>query len=168
MSHTPASVANAFLFHGFRDDRPISPMMIQKLLYLAHGYNLCLHNQPLVSEKFEAWHFGPVLPSIYQACKKYVSCGITEYVPEWNDDWREYTPAVPPNDSSSKEVIDFVWQTYGSYDPLILSQWTHDKGGPWDQITKHGLIRRKKIIPDELIHEYFQRLIGDGRVRQSA
>ena len=162
MANSAASVANAFLLHGFKDKEPISPMMIQKLLYLAQGYHLYMCELPIIDEQFQAWRFGPVVPSIYQGCKKYSRHGITELLTEWDDEWEEWIPAVPPSEPEANEVIDFVWDTYGSFDPMHLSQWTHEKGGPWDRVTNSGTrIRRNRSIPNEFIQEYFNHALGD-------
>lgn len=50
MAYSAASIANAFLLRGFRSKLPISPMMIQKLLYLAQGYHLYVTDKPLIDE----------------------------------------------------------------------------------------------------------------------
>lgn len=162
MANSAVSVANAFLLNGFKDKEPISPMMIQKLLYLAQGYHLYLCKLPVFDEDFQAWRFGPVVPSIYQACKKYSRHGITELLTEWYEEWEERVPAAPPSESEAIKVIEFVWENYGSFNPMRLSQWTHVKDGPWDRALKSGTrIRRHKPIPNMHIQEYFERALGD-------
>ena len=160
--YEPASLANAFLAHSFKkgDGNAISPMMIQKLLYLAHGYHLCIVDEPLISEGFEAWKFGPVVRSIYLECRRYVSTSINEYLTEWDDDWNCDFP-VPPENDRSLEIIDGVWDLYKDYEPTRLSMWAHAIGGPWDKITKSGTLRRKRPIPDEIIRDYFDSVLND-------
>lgn len=157
MSYSAASVANAFLFREFRDKVPISPMKIQKLLYIAHGYNLYLYHEPLIDETFEAWKFGPVLSSIYHACKQFSIEGISAYVTELDLDLELEIPVSPPpeSDKNTKKIIDFVWDHYGTYAAMRLSKWTHEQGGPWDKTTKGGRNWGKAEIPNELIEEYF-------------
>lgn len=162
MANSAASVANSFLLEGFKDRAPISPMMIQKLLYLAQGYHLYKCREPIFDEQFEAWRFGPVVPSIYKECKKYVRSDITKLITAWDANWGEQVPVASPSESDAIEVIDFVWRTYGHYDPIVLSQWTHESDGPWDRVTRSGSrIKRHALIPNELIQEYFEHALGN-------
>jgi len=52
-----------------------SNLEIQKILYLAHLMALGRSNgaQGLVSEKFQAWDYGPVLPGLYHRAKAFGS-----------------------------------------------------------------------------------------------
>ena len=156
MAFSAASVANSFLSRSFGDQNMpgISPMKIQKLLYLAHGYHLAETGQPLLDEFFEAWKFGPVLPSIYHACKHNGSRSINSYIV---DNAFGNRPAPIPTEPLANEIIDFVWHEFGQEDAATLSDWTHVRGGPWDKVTESGTsIMRNKDIPNELIENYFK------------
>lgn len=171
--YSAASIANLFLNLGFKEKKPISPMQIQKLIYLAHGYYLYRHNgEPLINEVFQAWRFGPVLSSIYFDCRHFGRTGIKQFLLDDFDsvDDRDNPypidprprPAPLPDNKEVKKIVDFVWRTYGKYDPIRLSQWTHEKEGPWDKITKGGSdILRNKEVPNEEIHDYFKRKLGN-------
>ena len=43
----------------------------QKLSFFAHGYYLASSGVPLIEGSFQAWPFGPVNPTIYEAFKHY-------------------------------------------------------------------------------------------------
>ena len=58
-------VANTFLYYGFQEKIEITPMKLQKLIYFLYKSYAKKTNYPLFSEQFEAWKYGPVLPSIY-------------------------------------------------------------------------------------------------------
>src|SRR5947209_648870 len=51
-------------------DTAITPMQLIKLVYIAHGYMLGEHRQPLLKESVQAWRFGPVVASVYHAVKE--------------------------------------------------------------------------------------------------
>ena len=157
MTYPAASIANAFLSKSFESKTPISPMKIQKLLYFTHGYCLALLRKPAVNELFEAWKFGPVLPSLYQECKGYKSGNINEYLHDYDFITFERTPAPFPDDSQINEIIDFVWNTYGKVDAVKLSNLTHETGGPWDQVISQagGFMYRNQDIDNDLIKKYF-------------
>ena len=40
-------------------------MLLQKLVYIAHGWNLAICGEPLIEEAPEAWDNGPVYRSIW-------------------------------------------------------------------------------------------------------
>ena len=131
-------------------------MKIQKLVYLAHGHALVENNTPLIDELFEAWKFGPVLPSLYQECKKYVGDEITEYIKDYNYQTLSRLPAAIPTDEKTLKIINFVWDNYGSMDAMSLSEWTHEKDGPWDKaIRKNSAKYRNAIVDNEDIKNYF-------------
>ena len=163
--YSSASIANMFLNKGFVAKKPVSPMQIQKLIYLAHGYHLHKYNgAPLINEVFQAWKFGPVLESIYHDCKYFGRRGITHFLSETllDLDEDEYVidprPAPIPDNDEVKAIVDFVWDTYAKYDPMKLSRWTHEKGGPWDKVTNGGKrILLHKEVPNEEIENYFMR-----------
>ena len=52
-------------------DWSISNLAANKLLYLANMFHLSEspESEPLVTESFEAWDYGPVLPSVYHSAK---------------------------------------------------------------------------------------------------
>ena len=43
----------------------LTNLQIQKILYLIHLFYLGRKGDPLINESFEAWDYGPVLPSLY-------------------------------------------------------------------------------------------------------
>ena len=158
MRYSAASVANAFLSKAFKEKKRISPMKMQKLAYIAHGYSLVESNDPLLDEAFQAWKFGPVLNSLYHVCKYFGKDGINRYLSD--SDWgvREETPAPIPEDSQALDIIDYVWKTYSNESAFSLSCWTHEKGGPWDEATNGGQnVLRYQSISNDSIKEYFQK-----------
>jgi uncharacterized phage-associated protein len=164
MAYSAASIANAFLTRAFADRHTIvSPMKIQKLAYLAHGYFLAETGQPLLDELFEAWKFGPVLPSLYHECKKFGQGSINDYIHDYDFATGRSLPAPMPDDKIANEIVEFVWSIYGKMNALDLSDWTHARGGPWDKTTHGGTnIPRNQIIPNALITAYFRENFDDN------
>ncbi|MBQ7262906.1 MAG: DUF4065 domain-containing protein [Synergistaceae bacterium] len=54
----------------------VAPLKLQKLLYYCQGYALALTGKPLFPEPVEAWRYGPVVDSVYQAYKRYKGATI--------------------------------------------------------------------------------------------
>lgn len=158
MAYSAASIANAFLSRAFRDKQSMSPMKMQKLAYIAQGYALVEMGEPLFDELFEAWQFGPVLPSLYHECKVYKNGNITDYLQDVDLRTSRSSPApLPTDDVEVNQIIDFVWENYGKQSATALSDWTHAKGGPWYAVTNGGTeIMRNKDISNDLINDYFR------------
>jgi uncharacterized phage-associated protein len=157
MAYTAASIANAFLSRAFRDKKSISPMKIQKLLYITHGYGLVECKDPIIDEVFEAWKFGPVLSSLYQECKEFGSGTISRYIKDIDPETGVRSSVPLPDDEAINDIIDFVWKEYGDESAISLSDWTHVRGGPWDKVTKGGTaVLRHQDVPNELIKAYFE------------
>jgi uncharacterized phage-associated protein len=156
--YTAASIANAFLSRAFGGSgQGLSPMKIQKLAYLAHGYYLAETGEPLLDEYFEAWRFGPVLPSLYHQCKKFGRNEIDRYIEDFDVETGRSSPAPMPDDLTVLDIVRFVWTTYGKMSAVELSDWTHAKDGPWAQTTNSGAsIIRNQDIPDSDIAAYFR------------
>lgn len=160
MPYNPLSVSNGFLELGFRDSVPIDPMKVQKLSFFAHGYYLASQGQPLIHGQFQAWPFGPVNPSIYEAFKDYRSNPITDYGRIYDYAQGGYVPAVAPeNDPHFVSVRDFVWRQYGSLPSTQLSDMTHRSGGAWDTTWRSSGSSRSSPINDALIQAEFAPLV---------
>ncbi len=63
MGYSAQAVANCFLDLANKENKEITPLKIQKLVYIAHGWFLAVTDKPLVDDEFvEAWQYGPVFP----------------------------------------------------------------------------------------------------------
>jgi len=163
MSYDAKAVANYFLELGNVSGEQISPMKLQKLIYYAHGWTLAVTGNPLVSEKFQAWKFGPVLPSIYKEFRYAGNSPITQLATVQQYDQigsTEYqTPQIPatPEHEVTRRILQRIWETYGSYDAVTLSKMTHVPEGPWAKIVtqRPSTLTDGVEIPDDLIRRYF-------------
>ena len=138
-------VANHFVeYSGFTK----TPLQIQKLTYIAHGYMLGVHGVPLVCDRVEAWEHGPVFPNIFHEFKqwKFNPIGVVRYSPK-------------PFAEDQKSVLGKVYATYGRFCGYFLSDITHNNSyttTPWRQHYKPGV---KNIrIPDSTTKAYYKRL----------
>ena len=62
---TPSEVTNFFLRKSWKEGSDITVMKLIKILWFAYGFWLALTKKRLFDEQFEAWRYGPVVPSIY-------------------------------------------------------------------------------------------------------
>ncbi|KLI63584.1 hypothetical protein AAV99_07435 [Aurantiacibacter marinus] len=152
------SVANSFLQADFRDGfASISPMKIQKLVYLAHGWNLAINDEPLISEKFEAWPYGPVEEELYHIFKQYGNGPIRDYAKSWAGN-EEKAFVVSDANSGFYDIFNRVMQKYGHFTALQLSALTHQPGTPWSETRANGWPE----IPDDMIRDHFRELAAHG------
>jgi uncharacterized phage-associated protein len=77
MPFPSVAVANEFLTIARSKGTPLTPMKLQKLVYFAHGWFLALNpGQPLISERVEAWKYGPVIRALYSQFRDYGDASI--------------------------------------------------------------------------------------------
>jgi uncharacterized phage-associated protein len=173
MPYKPIAVANYFIDLAKSKGDCISPMKLQKLIYYAHGWNLALKDSPLIDEQVEAWAFGPVIRSVYHKFRSYGDRPITEkesvfklretpnaagLVGRW------YVPSIddePDSAPFTKQLLDKIWDVYGGYSAIQLSNMTHQPGSPWDQTVTEckekngGRLLKGTDIPATVIRDYF-------------
>ena len=71
------AVANYFLDKAKNAHRPLTPMKLQKLVYIAHGWHLALFDASLIRERVQAWRWGPVIEDLYHEFKEFAKQPIT-------------------------------------------------------------------------------------------
>jgi uncharacterized phage-associated protein len=147
MAYAVQVVANDFLDLAKRDGEILDPMKIQKLVYLAHGWNLALHGSSLIKQEVEAWSYGPVIRRLYDEFKKYRASPITEKANVMKD--------VESPDENAKRLIEAVWSKYRPYSAIQLSMFTHEPGYAWDLTMKE--FGPFSVIPNALIRDEFIR-----------
>lgn len=118
-------IANWFVERAECDGEQLTIMQLLKLIYIAHGWHLEMSLSPLISNKIEAWKYGPVIPDVYNAFRK-KGISVTETVDGFD----------PVADAYVESLLEYVHNNYGKLPALRLSEITHERGGPWEQITK--------------------------------
>lgn len=98
----------------------ISTMKLQKLCYYAQAWSLAWTEQPLFSERIEAWVNGPVCPQLFYSHKGKFLVGPGEMQTGCPEELTE----------DEKDTIDRVLDYYGSWEPYELREQTHAEL-PW-------------------------------------
>ena len=124
----------------------LTPMQLIKLVYIAHGWMLGLYHRPLVKDEVQAWQYGPVIPSLYNALRKYRSQAVTELIPA----------SRTRIDESAQNILDQVYDRYGRMSGPALSRLTHAAGTPWDHTYVPGSFGI--VIPTDMIEDYYAQL----------
>lgn len=144
------AVAQAFLDLAAHENRNLTNMQLQKLVFFAHGVHLAAYGSPLIEEPVRAWDFGPVIPDLYEKLRKYGKGFVqSPLAPE--------ARTLDP-DGSEFQAIRSVWEAYKSFDAWALSKISHLPGSPWSKVWEKN---RYADIPNQLIRDYYQ-----GRVKR--
>ena len=127
-------VANYFVVKGKKEGSPVEGVLkLIKLVYIAHGWHLGVNKKPFIREKVEAWKYGPVIRSVYDAFKHRGKLPITDRA----------TTGVEPEmkttidesiDKSACQFLDKIWNFYRDFLGLELSKITHKEGTPWHDV----------------------------------
>lgn len=133
-------------------DWGISNLHLQKILYLADMNFVGKNSIRLVSEDFEAWDFGPVIPSLYHQCKAFGAKKVPDIF--WS--------AKDISGTREAAMLENAWQALRSQSPGQLVENTHWAGGAWAGRYRPGA-RGIKILSDDMINEYKNR--RDARTR---
>lgn len=148
MTYSANAITDALLYLCRSNGKPVSNLMLQKLLYYAQGWSYALRNETLFHEDMEAWIHGPVVPCVFRRFKHLKWDNITEQT-------------VPAVDQEVLSYLSSVAATYGHYQPKQLERATHSEK-PWCA-TRVGLApdeASNRVISKALMHEYFCGLVA--------
>ena len=159
------AVANFLLELAAAQSEQLTPMKLQKLVYYAHGWCLALTGKPLINEAVQAWSFGPVVRSLYDEFRDFGANPITrpamEIVYLDGEKTESRCPRLDDNKEAdvgfAKSLLKRIWEVFGRYSAVQLSNMTHAPGTAWDRLNKFysGNIPKYATIPDEWIREEF-------------
>lgn len=123
----------------------LSNLSLQKILYIAHLIYLGRRNEPLFDETFQAWNYGPVLPSVYHKAKIFGS-----------DPVRNVFHSVPNlEEGPEADVLAETVEKLSNKSPSQLVAITHWDKGAW---AKHYMPGMNMVIPnDDVLREYQDR-----------
>jgi uncharacterized phage-associated protein len=158
--HNPISVANYFIQKSLNDGTELTPMKLVKLVYIAHGWHLALNaGQPLLTDGIQAWKYGPVVPKVYHAFKKYENSRI----PCLESVSGEVPMIAEP---ALTAFLDKIHDVYKKFNGLQLSTLTHQPNTPWDIVwnQQNGKSSKSVIIPNDIIRAHYEQKIAEQNV----
>lgn len=155
----PLQISNYFINKSFEDGVQITPMKVLKLTYIAHGWYLALTDHPLINEQTEAWKYGPVVRSVYDAFKRYGKGDINQLAFGFGS---SVTLKPIKDNKQVTDLLDDIWRIYGRLSGTQLSNLTHQPGTPWDITWNNngGSLKRGAIIPNKLIRKHYKSLLA--------
>ena len=112
--------ARYLVYLSYQEDRhSLTPLKLQKILYLAQGWSFVWDNKELFPEDFCAWEYGPANEKVYETFKKYGRSEISA---------SEGIPGVA--DKDARDTLEAVWNEYGKQTAYELANLTCSQA-PW-------------------------------------
>lgn len=125
------------------DELEITVTKLNKLLYYSQGTFLAALGKELFVEDIEAWHYGPVVPSVYHQYKD-INKGMPIQSPS-----REISLNLSENEL---ELLEETLTYFGQYSASYLTNMTHNEA-PWVDAYNKG---EGTIIPKPVLQAYFK------------
>jgi uncharacterized phage-associated protein len=145
------SVANELLRLAKSRGLALTNMQVQKIVYIAHGYSLAILHRPLVRLSIEAWRYGPVIPDLYHALRRYGAGIVTDSIPIINMDKLTET---------DRKLLATVLDAYGRFTGPQLSTMTHREGTPWREFYQPNASFNNDTISPQSIERHYTELLN--------
>jgi uncharacterized phage-associated protein len=153
----PRIIANYMLDVAANKGVSLTNLALQKLLFFAHAISLAERKTKLVSGYFEAWQFGPVHPTVYQAFKAAGPNTIDFRAESFDPVTRTRRSLQQLADSATRDICDRVMVQFGRMSAGRLVDITHAVGGPWHQVvsaSKTGANIGLRISDEIIVERY--------------
>lgn len=102
------------------DGHPVTNLKLQKILYFMWLEWYKKRETYLFDNRVEAWHYGPVVPDVYQTYRTSIADPIRK-----GDE--------PPIAKSDAEQLKEIALRYNKYPIGELIEMSHKDGSPWDR-----------------------------------
>ena len=158
----------------------LTPLQINKLVYICHGWALGKLDRPLIDNRFgqiQAWKYGPVVRNVYDRLKQWGAKEVTfssfcEYFGSYGlgeKQAREFLTRelanLKENDPEVYRLLEVVWYVYKDITGGQLITITHEDETPWHKHVRYGKIFRQVLpnihIPDSTIAEHYRIKLKD-------
>lgn len=160
MSHS-TEIANEFIRRSIRDNKPLTQMQLQKLVYISHGWNLAINGEALTHDNVQAWDYGPVYPDLWEALKGYGRSQITREIIAsdygiglfFEDPNQVCNATLTPDE---EQVINEIYDQYSGLHAFQLSALTHQEDTPWHTVFVRQNQRRGNINNESIQAHFLQ------------
>lgn len=139
-SYTAMGIAKYVVDKCYKDNKPVSNLQLQKMLYFLQLTFIKGYDSPLFDDTFEAWQYGPVIRDVYVKFSEFGGSPIKMIFPD----------AVRFENDEQEDFINTIIEKLRGLSPWNLVRVSHAKGSPWDEVyNRRG--QDKGIIPNDLI-----------------
>ena len=124
------TVANTILYKAFQEDKEITPLQLQGMLYFLSSHYAKITSKRLIHEDFETWTYCPVLPFVIQKFRPFKDNPIESYA---RDSVGKADIVNLTENRIFNPVLTEVYEATIDYDVVFLSTVTRQKGSAWDK-----------------------------------
>lgn len=163
-------IANEFIRLAAAGGRALDQLQLQSLVYIAHGWCLALHGEPLTGDRPEAWDFGPMYQRLATALAPYGRGPVYREILK-SEAFSDLKLGSASGTTSSEleqveaELVEEIYQNYGAFESWQLSALTRKGSTPWKQVFADGA-GRFRDIPHDLIRIQFAELLRQSEGSQ--
>ena len=139
-------VAKILICKFNNEDKPITQLKLQKLLYFIEAYYMVNYDEErLYKEEFNAWTYGPLCQKVYLKYKYFTNNPIYE----------DSCDNLPNLKEKIMNSIDKVCSTFGELNVSDLVALTHMENSPWDKTPKNCNATISKVETKKWFMEKF-------------
>ena len=162
--HDARELADYILLKAAENGYYLTPLQVNKLCYLTHGFTLRSTKHGAFHNDVEAWPYGPVIPAVYEAFRHY---GRNPVRTLWGtgkricigDVKKSRTSLAKEMDHNVQGIADMVVDGYAGVDGGRLIGMTHEKDTPWSKTRSKWY--RTTTIPTDVIRAYYKNMGPD-------
>lgn len=138
--YSVTEIARYVVSKCYRDGKPVSNLQLQKMLYFLQILFLEAFEAPLFEEEFEAWPYGPVMPSVY---RKYSIFGGSPIE-------MAFSGAEFSIRRDHRSFLDAAIEVLREKSPWDLVRISHADNSPWD-VVYNQMGCHKGVIPNDML-----------------
>jgi uncharacterized phage-associated protein len=155
--HDARAVANFLLDYADAKRAKVKLMALLKMIFYAHGWYLSMKKEPLIAQPFEAWEYGPVVRSVWEAFKGNGKKPLKTRAHRLDVITNSYFQVREPISDDEANFLRHIFDAYGHVDAFDLSAATHIEGSPWDEVwnAPKGAVNVGMKIPNDEIQKWF-------------
>lgn len=160
MSYDGREIANYILDQCEKQNRPVTNLALQKILYFCHVWSLINLNRPLIKHNFEAWQYGPVLQYVYREFKQFDRQQITSRAFRVNPTSGKREVASYNFQEETAALLEQVVNFYSRMSASDLVNMSHADNGPWEKVWNHeGKTKPGMKIDNTEIVEFYSKIV---------
>jgi uncharacterized phage-associated protein len=161
------ALANYILDLAERQNIGVTHLSLQKVIYFIVAHGIKKNEEIELNQKFEAWEHGPVLRdlySIFKICEER-PINIRSQKIDFRNGYK--SKAELPEDFKRPSWLDEAILFYCRIPASILRNWSHQVGGPWEQVWNHtSKSNPGMLISHESMVRFFRTENAFGQERQ--
>lgn len=146
------------------------PLHIMMMTYMAHGYTLAITKHNLIHDNVEAWKYGPIYPTVYEAVsnyndkpvKKLYFSNILLTSPEIEKVIKELEVVFSKQEI---EIISEIVNNYKDYTGGEIIALMRKDGTPWEKYYNENYMHTH--IPNHETKKYYKKLVKNRKSGKS-